>query len=311
MKKGPSANKQFDKEQYEGNVHDEIAPENFSIIENPNETVSYFGNIIKKLQKVRNGDVIYFDIENIMNLTMDSVMYLLAIIKNIKRNKFKRYDFAGNFPKDGEIFKLLRDSGFLKYVNSKEKYKIERKSEQVEITSSGVIDQKIASQICDFVNSKFKTKTNYTRFLYNMLIELMANTFQHAYEEKSSLINHWYIFAKYEEGKVKFIFLDTGSGIPQTIAKKFFENIIKTDNECILSALRGEFRTKTKLVNRGKGLPRINSYYKDKMIDNLIIISGRGYCFLDNNIYELQNSLNGTLFYWEININSVKKEYFI
>lgn len=286
------------------NKYNAIAPEYFSIIENTNETVSYFNRIISLLRAKKYKVGVYFDIENVNHLTIDSVMYLLAIIKNIKTNKLSKYSFSGNFPKDKNINLLLNESGFLNYVTTKNKINLTKKGNNIEIKNGKQIDQNVAKETCDFVNKILKTDTKYTKFLYNMLIELMTNTFQHAYTSDCFLINHWYLFAENGNNSIKFIFLDTGLGIPNTIRKKFYENILPLkDNQFIYSALIGEFRTNTQQGYRGKGLPKIYQYYNEHTIKNLAIISGKGCCILQNSNYDMDNILNGTLFYWEISKN--------
>lgn len=51
---------------------------------------------------------------NVEYLTNDALMYLLAIIKNVK----VKYNSAGNLPKNQECKKIVTDSGFLNYVNT-------------------------------------------------------------------------------------------------------------------------------------------------------------------------------------------------
>src|SRR5699024_953534 len=109
-------------------------------------------------------------------------------------------------------------------------------------------------------------------FLYDILYEMMINTNEHAYSSDTFLLNNWYVYVALEDEKVKFSFLDTGIGIPKTVNKNFFEKInllgLKNDAELILSALNGEFKTATKQVYRGKGLPKFTKYNKIGKIQN-------------------------------------------
>ncbi len=286
----------------------EVSPENFSIIENPDKTLAYFNDIIRVIKKPKRDTSVFIDIENITNLTIDSVMYLLAIIFNLKRNPLRKNYYAGNYPKNKEVRDIFEDSGFNNYITNHNKIKIEKKGDTVEIKSGKDINRVVAKEICDFVNRAFGTDLKYTKFLYNMIIELMTNTIQHAYNDNNILVNYWYIYVKNDVDAIKFIFLDTGSGIPQTITKKFYENIlIKQEYEYILSALRGEFRSNTKMAYRGKGLPKIYQLYLEKAISKLAIISGKGYCLIDNNTIDMKQTLKGTLFYWELKKSNIGK----
>lgn len=138
-------------------------------------------------------------------------------------------------------------------------------------------------------------------------------TLDHAYKQ-NSLVPKWYLIAlnKPETGKVSFTFLDGGQGIPSTInikhrervkqlISKFFYDVpsIK-DNALIYSALKGEFRTRTNEGYRGKGLPKIYQCVENKEIDNLIIISNKGYVNCSTGEQrELSSTFHGTLFSWD------------
>ena len=112
-----------------------------------------------------------------------------------------------------------------------------------------------------------------------MVIELMTNTHNHAYNNKNGFIKAWYLFASVnnDKGCIEITFVDTGEGIPVTVAKKMIEKIFtKKDNQYIISALNGDFRTQTHEKNRGKGLPDIYEHFNKNQIKNLKIISCKG-----------------------------------
>ena len=60
-------------------------------------------------------------------------------------------------------------------------------------------------------------------------------------------------------------------------------------------------------MNRGKGLPYVYSLFKKECIQNLRIISNKA-CFNLNNNIDVEKHLQGTFFYWEINLNDYKIE---
>ena len=135
----------------------------------------------------------------------------------------------------------------------------------------------------------------------------MANTKNHAYNITRK-DQKWWLISCYDEDskKVNFTFMDNGDGIPFTLRKniieRFFDPLIKKQNDgkLILSALKGEFRTRTKKHYRGTGLPKIFSYSKEKQIENLIIISNKGYVDCDSEqSKELSRKFFGTLLSWD------------
>ena len=209
----------------------------------------------------------------------------------------------------------MANSGFLNYVKSNNKIPLYSDNEKIQIVCGKKIDQIIAKKICDFVIAFGNRSKPQCHFLYDMLIELMSNTKQHAYYNyNNALLNYWYIFVEHDENEIKFTFLDTGTGIPQTINKKFVEKIkmlnLKTDSQFIHSTLLGQFRTETRESHRGKGLPQIFKYYNYyHKFEKLKIISGKGtYGFGLSDNGSLTNSFQGTLFYWEIPIHSEEGE---
>ena len=102
-----------------------------------------------------------------------------------------------------------------------------------------------------------------------------------------------------------YTFMDNGLGIPTTIRKSILEKIIEAfdcENEYkyIETAVSGVHkRSETGLIERGNGLPSIYEPYKNKDIDNLIIISNKAY-YSGTSKYDMETSLFGTVFYWEI-----------
>ena len=102
-----------------------------------------------------------------------------------------------------------------------------------------------------------------------------------------------------------YTFMDNGLGIPTTIKKKRsekFKQMFNLDQEYryIDAAVKGiEKRSQTGLIERGNGLPSIYEQYVDNKINKLVIISNKAY-YTSEESRDLRNSLNGTIFYWEI-----------
>jgi len=285
------------------------APENFSIFANPEDSLSFFSNIENRIEF---GDPIYFDMKNIEHLSIDTIMYFLALIKRMKSSRVA-YGFKGSIPSNKNCRYLLDSSGFFKYVDSgKMKKDLSYESDVVQISNGQNADPSTAKNICDFTMSKLNRKRKDIRSLYDMIIELMSNTKQHAYNRRYA-IRDWYIFVSFisEKKCVRLIFLDTGEGIPTTVKRTGFEYIkalvsnvplmsIGTKHtEYIQSALKGELRSRTGDLHRGKGLPKIYSFHNAGYINNLTIISNRGY-FAEGRDDDMKKELKGTLYYWEL-----------
>lgn len=286
------------------------APENFSIFSNPEQTLSFFSDIETK---IKFGDPVYFEMKNVEKLSIDTIMYFLAIVKKMKSSKVV-YGFKGSSPSNKNCRDLLESSGFFKYVHSGMMMKdLSYESDVVQISNGQNADPSTAQKICDFTMLKLNRKRKNIRSLYDMIIELMSNTKQHAYSDSKYTLRDWYVFVSFisEKKSVRLIFLDTGEGIPTTLKRTGFEyikalvsgvpllSIGASHTEYIHSALKGDLRSRTGELHRGKGLPKIYSFHKDGYINNLTIISNYGY-FAEDTDDDIEKELKGTIFYWEL-----------
>lgn len=289
------------------------APNRFSLFQNVEETVRYFVDVHNTVEACVPGDRVYFDLSEVDEISADAVMYVIALLHNEKQLQRTDIHCGGNEPRSIEAQKIINDVGFFQYVESKTFHPTNQASKVIRISRGHKLDEPLAAKICEFVHEQTNNSIGRigTKRLYAMLIELMNNTYQHAYadeiDENSSYCN-WYLYAEDKEDTVQFIFLDTGLGIPKTIRRSIWEKTVELfrDNDAryIASALRGEYRTETKEDHRGKGLPEIYDCVKDKAINTLRILSGQGLCIVrqDGSIQEqsIDSEFQGTMFMWSI-----------
>jgi len=282
-------------------------PSVFSIIDNTEETLAFF-DVTKEYvsQKIK----IYFDMSKVEKMTADAILYTLSLFDYWK----KRYGFinvAGNVPLDESCKMLLIESGFFRHVIPADVKLNQSNPHILSIESDYLAESPIAKKVVDFAYEHLKKeKSNESKSIFATLVECMGNTKEHAYL-KDNLLPKWWLIALYDQNveRVHFAFVDNGMGIPGTVRKKFMERIKEytggvlgnvQDSMLIDSALKGEFRTKTKLGYRGNGLPKILSYSEKKEIDNLIIISNKGYVNSTTpECKELARKFNGTLLSWD------------
>lgn len=294
------------------------APLVFSFIKNPLETVAFFEEIINFITNKKNyGRNLFIDISNIKELTIDALMYLLAIVNNLNENFNNKYSFSGNFPKDPKIRERFHESGFYRFVKYRGKDPLIRNKDNVQIVSGENSDVDLAKRIASFVSSKAQVPQNYCRFIYCLLVELMSNTHKHAYNNRNRVLYpRWYCYAEYDENEcISFTFMDTGEGIPSTVKKNFSEKLdilkIKEENKYVISALEGEFRTSTKKAYRGKGLPRIRDFCSSKKIKDMQIITNKANVVVKEHSYDgndIPIPLTGTLYCWKIDLKKLKGE---
>lgn len=287
------------------------APTNFSLMYNLEETLQYFHEVNTAIQKSGAHTTLYFDLSAIEDASPDAFMYIIALLRNDQRIQMLNIPCAGNEPIADAPRDILNKAGFFRYVCSRRFHPIEDEESQLRIYRGSQSDPLLAQKICDFVHARTGNTIGRleTKRLYPMFIELMNNVKQHAFDpdqQKELTFCNWYTYAEDMGTELRFVFLDTGKGIPETIRKNFLERIplIGSDAKFIASALKGAFRTDTGERHRGKGLPEIYDNVKKHTIQSLRILSGKGLCIVDSkgDIIErnLAYSFNGTMYVWTI-----------
>lgn len=292
-------------------------PQKFSILNNTEEVLHFFSDIIKDLKTKEKGIkkcfLITINMKEVEYIGTDALMYLLTLMRNTIKRNGNLILWQGSFPINPEAKKMLIESGFTRYVktNSENVY---NNTQNLQIRYGKEHDPNIISEICDIIIKKADVERRNILFIKEIINELMDNTMGHAYYgvEKPFFDKCWYIFVKCYSNKMSFTFLDNGLGIPYTVNKTLMEKFgdkigIKRDDYYIKSALNGEFRTQTGKSNRGKGLPEIYSKVKEHKVSNFSIISNKG-IFNENKSYESKEHFLGTLVYFEVQFDVLKGE---
>lgn len=279
---------------------------------NTEETIQYLRKVLSAVNAHEYNREIFCDLSSIKELSVDAVMYLIAIIKNARHRKKYNVTIAGNAPRAKECADFLAKVGFYNFVRKITAADIQPPKDSILTIKSGTnVDPNTQRAICQYINHTTEFDRLHTRPLYCILGELMTNAVQHAYlDNQSEMLEQWYLGAEDSAEHQRFVFLDTGAGIPATARRSFAEKIgqafINNDAKILESAFKGKFRTRTGQHNRGRGLPSIYDYCSEGLIDNMMVISGNGLCrFSRSNDYRifpesLNNNMVGTLFVWDI-----------
>ena len=317
-------------------------PKQVSITNNFDESIKFFKKIENKLMKFDECDELIIDLSGVEYVGVASLIYLLSVLyKARKKNHCCKVTILEPI---NDIPKLrMYNSGLAHYIklfmNYDELPKIWNNDTKYvyQIVQGSKVDSGIAGSVCDWMHGLLDGFTiRDTKPIYEMLIELMSNTYTHSGKVHGE--NNWYLYSEKRENDFNFIFLDAGRGIPKTVRKTFQEKVnIKLNrtsisqnapynnrnirnksnykmNDAILieSAFDGDFRTSTGQTHRGKGLPQIARILNLDAIHFGVVYSGRGRCEANKTTQKdsgvrfklkfLQHSLDGTLYNWKMNI---------
>ena len=284
-----------------------FAPEIFSIFKNSEETIDFFNRVIEFVNVNTRPMRIFIDLSEVKSVSIDAIMYLLALSKNLRRIAKTNLYFSGNIPRKESERNIFEESGFLKFMESRNR-ETKLNTNKVNIRTGIDVDGDTITEICKFIQDKSNVNMISTKFIYRIIGELISNAFEHAYID-AEYNQKWLIYVEKKHDYYAFTLLDTGSGIIETIQKKLKEKILTLDYGSMLSSVFyiDQKRSMTGKSYRGKWLPSLRDYVLEQKIDNMTVISNRAYVVLDKTSSEgikevktMKSDLNGTIFYWEI-----------
>ncbi|EKD65818.1 MAG: hypothetical protein ACD_49C00083G0005 [uncultured bacterium (gcode 4)] len=272
------------------------APTIFSFIENTDEIIDYFNWYLKYTKKKM---PIEFDLKDIEQLTFDSISILLA---NIKDKKYSKSLISWNAPEKIELKNLFIKSDFYSFVNSQ----VKPPRDFIQWRAINHISNKqVSPEIAWEINEEFiNMNSTDKRKLYEIIIECMQNTMNHAWE----WFNWWIFYYNNKERWTKEIcFLDLWVWILWSLNTKFedFADYIKDYNKDKLKQLfEWEWKkqdTITKERKRWNWLKDIYKFAKVEAIKNFVVITNQIKADLKNDNYvKLKNNFEWTFYYWEI-----------
>lgn len=290
------------------------APSNFSIIGNYEQVISFCNNLrndYRRRQKV------FVNMEKVTSITNESLGLLVSNMMLFQQSKI---EFNGNFPADEKSRLILIKSGFLEQLYPSQHNTVNRVSSSIYTHAAITSNAELVGAIIDSCSRFLWNESYYYDGVYNALVELMLNTFEHANEIEGKQ-KWWLTVTKDEENeKVTFSFLDYGRGIINTlldvkqkrhisiVRKILFSlgNITNRNADLLKQVLEGALIISEKEKSQyGNGLHSIYTDMHDNLLDNVIIITNNVYADLKNELYQTMNvNFYGTFISLEINKNT-------
>jgi hypothetical protein len=277
------------------------APKEFSLIDNTEAVLSYFKSARENLN---NGFPISFDISKIETLTPDAIALQIARIKDA--NFHKNSGILGNAPDDPNLQQLFLQSGFYQHVKTQGN-KPQSKDTLIHKVTKNKVEPQLAKEACLVgLRHTFQSEEIFDP-LFDILIEIMQNTNNHAGETRGEYDWWLHIFNEPETNISKYTFLDLGVGIFESLPARSFKRKIGdlvglTHNASLVEPLfNGEIKSRTGRPERGNGIPQVYDSSKHKAFNRFVMITNDVYVNMKTlEIKKLRNNFSGTLFYWEL-----------
>lgn len=277
-------------------------PSDFSLLTNLEDVIIFFANCKKYNKDIC--DRVEFDFSKVQNIGSGCIAILLSICGWLNDHSIS---IQGTYPEDSEVRARFEKLGFLRYFKAKYQNGASSasKSEIIERGITTTNPKLTSSKIREAMGTVFSTNSKNTK-IQGMLIELMANTVNHAYHKGQK---GWYLALDHceNEKSVRFSFVDNGDGILNTIKVRFKDRVSKmvgmtNDGQLLQEAFEGKFGSRTRLAYRGRGLPLIKKNFESGYIKNLVVISNNVfYDFTEGTFQILGTEFEGTFYFWELN----------
>lgn len=123
-----------------------VIPSDFSIINNTEETIKCFNNLLTIVSRRKDG-IGYIDSGQIKNLDAGALMYLIAIITEANEQS---YCFNGNHPKTKIAKEMYKKYGFYNYVSTTTEIQNVDDGNTLQIIEMADVNPDVAAQICNF-----------------------------------------------------------------------------------------------------------------------------------------------------------------
>lgn len=278
-------------------------PSLFSLQDNADNMLKFI-RLMKKQKELKRS--ININMRNVKEITCGSVALLLSVISEFTDEGIVIY---GRKPKDSKARNVLEQSGFFKFMDGHvDKDNVSTKNNIICQGKYNVEAESTAKMILQAMET-VTGKAQRNQKIQSLLIEMMANSVNHAYEDKKN--TRWWISASHnaDQKKVSFAFVDNGFGIVKTLGENKLKKVIfkfKNNLDLLSSAFSGKIKSRTGLDYRGRGLPKIINSVGAGYCSNFVAITNNVLFTGDNSTNRvLGEDFSGTFYYFELSEGDV------
>lgn len=260
----------------------------------------------------RSGARVTFDFSNTVVFSESAAAVLTAHVKDRTLNHGLPSSIV--WPSDPTCKRVIARFNIFKRIGNDTTSSVVESSKPIKVSDLKVANE-TAKQVVDFSSMMLYGEHRKIRSLYAILIEVMANTNNHATSDSDSGSKHpWWLFTFVDDdrSKVILVFLDLGVGLFSSIPVKQYvsknPSLIGSDmrREIALANIwdgltQGKIRSRTGDPSRGRGIPLISDSSELDDYTSFIIIANDAYLDLKGKTTSAMcEFFSGTLFRIEI-----------
>ena len=278
------------------------APENFSLLDNPEGFCKFIAEVRNELQEYGKIEVNH---EGVVAQTPEALTLFISVLAD---PRYRKAASSGLLPKDPKQRQMFLDSGICEHLRLNVPIYQSNNAGNIFRKRNYRVEPNIAASLKRFAMEKLYGQDQQHQALYRMLIELMANTHNHAKGQRDEAEQWWTSVYCQDQNRICFTFVDNGVGIFRSVGetmtglKKLAQRLgIKNNLDFLRNLLKGELKSSTGLENRGKGIPMIYDLATKEKVENLTVITNDVFARVSaNDLRPLKTEFVGTLWYWEI-----------
>lgn len=293
-----------------------VAPIDFRLTTNTEECLYFFNKVrsSKYISRVKNAWFVEVSLREVKYVDYSTMSILIALRDDLKsKGTFLR----GDFPKDENCRKFIGESGLLNkmFDENGKRFPQTEKSELLQFEKGyRKFSRQDNIRISTSVKNVVKHLTGiegHCKRLRTILLEICGNSI----EWGGTTNKQWLLGIKYEDNRVIFTVTDVGYGILNTLNKKFKNKLddfinAKGDYEILRNAFNRKYGSKSKDVNRNKGLPAVKNGFDEGLIQNLKVLTNNVILHFDeeSNSREIKgkkNHFGGTFYRWVVTNESI------